>query len=112
MKKINPEGDRKRHLSVYCTKREYETICVRFHETTSRSFSAYARKMLLAEPMVKTYRNLSIDSLITSINGLRAELERLIEHQALSIADKIRMSSIIAEIKDLFIKLSMQCIPE
>ena len=97
-------------IALCCTKKEYEAMRELSRKSTSRSFSEYARKVLLGKPVAITHRDLSLDSLIDAINGIRNELERILDHQSLRQADIARLSVLIQEVKALFYKIADKCI--
>jgi hypothetical protein len=79
-------------------------------KTTCRSFSEYARKLLMAQPVVLTSRNLSLDSLIDLINSTRAELAKLQESPLLSAEEKTRLFTLVVNTKEVFYQIAALCI--
>jgi uncharacterized protein YbgA (DUF1722 family) len=80
---MNNEGDnvmkeeknnRKKWLHLRLTKDEYDRILGNFSKTTERNLSDYARKMLLQKPVTGSYRNRSLDELMTLLMPLRKDL--------------------------------------
>jgi hypothetical protein len=80
-------------------------------KTSCRTFSAYGRKVLLAQPVVSTSRNLSLDSLIEMINSTRAELSKLQGNPVLSAEEKTRLFELVADMKKAFYQIADLCIP-
>jgi len=97
-----PNDDRPVIMSIHCSKKEYDKISELKKGTTCRSLSEYARKMMLGQPVAVTFRNASLDAMIDMINGVRSQLERLMEHRALSEADKGQLKSLILELQLIF----------
>jgi hypothetical protein len=80
-------------------------------KSTCRTFSAYGRKALLAQPVVLTSRNLSLDSLIDLINSIRADMGKLLVNPILSADEKNRLFELVAHLKGSFYKIADLCIP-
>jgi len=110
MKKAKPDRDRLFKIAICCTKKEYEAMLEWSRQSTCRSFSEYARKVLLKKPVAITHRNLSIDSLIDTVNGIRNVFDRLLDHQSLNRSDLVQITTLILEIKRLFYKIADECI--
>lgn len=109
--KKRPAGENKGlNIAFRCSVDEYNAIRTLGRNTTCRSFSEYARKVLLAKPVAITHRNLSLDRLIDTMTGIRKELEKVQELQTLSSTDKIQLSKMVQEIKELLVKIFDQCI--
>jgi hypothetical protein len=105
-----PNDDRPVIMSIHCSKKEYDKICLLLKNTTCRSISEYARKMMLRKPITVTNRNLSIDALIDTVNAIRRDIEVLIEHPSLSERDKATLAQQIGNLTPLFIQIADQCI--
>ena len=56
---------------------EFDKIHKQFSKTTCRKISEYSRKILLDKPITTTYRNQSIDDLMTEAIKLRNELNNI-----------------------------------
>jgi hypothetical protein len=112
MKRKSSKPKRSKSLVVACTPEEFESIKDRWRQSTSRKFNEYARKVLQDLPVVLTYRNLSIDSLIDAVNETREELRKLIEAAALTDSEKGRITGLLQEIKDEFYQIANLCIPK
>lgn len=56
---------------------EFEILNKRFKNSTCPKFSDFARKNLLQKPIVKKYRNESLDELILELVRLRTELNSI-----------------------------------
>lgn len=85
---------------------------VQWKMTTCRTFSEYARKLLLAQPVVLTSRNLSLDRLIDAINNTRGELAKLQENPILSVEERNRLFSLVLDLKEAFYQIADLCIPK
>ncbi len=110
MKRKSARPERSKSLTIPCTQEEFDTIKGLWRQTMSRKFSEYARKVLQSLPVEMTYRNLSVDSLIGTINETREELRRLIDSTALSKDDKERLTDVLQQIKQLFYQIADICI--
>jgi hypothetical protein len=78
--------------------------------STSRSFSEYARAVLLKKPVAITHRNLSLDGLIDALNAVNNELERLLDHPSLRPADLAQITPLLQEVKSICYKIADECI--
>jgi hypothetical protein len=81
-------------------------------KSTCRTFSEYARKLLMAQPVILTSRNLSLDSLIDGINRTRAELAKLQESPVLTPEEKNKLLNHVLDIKGAFYQIADLCIPK
>ena len=66
--------NRKRILGVRFTSKEYEQIEKKWKDSTCRKLSEYVRKIIFNKPIVATYRNKSLDDLMTELIQLKKEL--------------------------------------
>ena len=66
--------NRKRIIGVRFTAKEYEQIEKKWKESTCRKLSEYVRKIIFNKPIVATYRNKSLDDLMTELIQLKKEL--------------------------------------
>ena len=66
--------NRTRWLHLRLTIDEYEILQKHFTKSTCPKLSDYARKNLLQKPIVKKYRNESLDELMTELILLRKDL--------------------------------------
>jgi hypothetical protein len=66
----------------------------------------------MAQPVVLTSRNLSLDCLIDGINGTRAELAKLQESPILSTEERNRLFSLISDLKKAFYQIADLCTPK
>ena len=66
--------NRKRIVGIRLTSKEYEQIEKKWKESTCRKLSEYVRKNLFNKPIVATYRNKSLDDLMTELIHLKKEL--------------------------------------
>ena len=109
MKRL-PNDDRPVIMSIHCSKEEYDKISELKKGTTCRSLSEYARKTMLGKPVAVTYRNLSMDALIDTINAIRNDLDTLLEHRSMSERDKTAVARQIGELTKVFIQIADLCI--
>ncbi len=70
-------NNRNKWLHLRLKPEEYQKIHKRFSKSTCRKLSEYARKNLLDEPLKMTYRNQSLDELMSEMIHLRRELNTL-----------------------------------
>jgi MobC-like protein len=66
--------NRKRIVGVRFTTKEYEQIEKKWKASTCRKLSEYVRKIIFNKPIVATYRNKSLDDLMTEMIKLKKEL--------------------------------------
>lgn len=66
--------NRKRIVGVRFTTKEYEQIEKKWKESTCRKLSEYVRKIIFNKPIIATYRNKSLDDLMTEMIQLKKEL--------------------------------------
>ena len=66
--------NRKRIVGVRFTTKEYEQIEKKWKESTCRKLSEYVRKIIFNKPIVATYRNKSLDDLMTELIQVKKEL--------------------------------------
>ena len=66
--------NRKRIVGVRFTSKEYEQIEKKWKDSTCRKLSEYVRKIIFNKPIVATYRNKSLDDLMTELIQLKKEL--------------------------------------
>jgi hypothetical protein len=112
MKKRHPDENRLLHFAIRCSKEELDAIRQIASETTCRSFSEYARKMLMGKPIEMVIRNVSLDAMIDMINEVRRQLEKLMEYRTLGAEDKARLGSLLSELQLIFNTIANQCIPK
>jgi len=66
--------NRKRIVGMRFTTKEYEQIEKKWKDSTCRKLSEYLRKIIFNKPIVATYRNKSLDDLMTELIVLKKEL--------------------------------------
>ena len=66
--------NRKRFVGIRFTTNEYEQIEKKWKASTCRKLSEYVRKIIFNKPIVATYRNKSLDDLMTEMIQLKKEL--------------------------------------
>lgn len=66
--------NRKRIVGVRFTTKEYEQIEKKWKASTCKKLSEYVRKIIFNKPIVATYRNKSLDDLMTELIQLKKEL--------------------------------------
>ena len=69
--------NRTKWLHLRLTTDEHQKIVKEFSKSTCRKISDYARKNLLHKPIIKTYRNESLDDFMTEMIRLRGELNAI-----------------------------------
>jgi hypothetical protein len=92
-----------RELRVHMTASEYAALQIKWRETTHRTFSDYIRNVLDGEPVVKRYRNQSLDDLLEVLVGIKNRLEDIRPDSA---------GKDIGDIKTIMIKIYEQCVRE
>jgi hypothetical protein len=70
-------NNRIKWLHLRLKRDEYNKIYKHFDKTTCRNMSEYARNILLNKPVTTTYRNQSMDDLMTEAIKLRNELNSI-----------------------------------
>jgi ribosomal protein L29 len=73
MKKEN----RKRFVGIRVTSTEYSQIESKWKNSTCRKLSEYVRKIIFSKPVVATYRNKSLDDLMTELLQVKKELNNI-----------------------------------
>lgn len=111
MKRSIGEG-RHKMFSVYCSEEDLKRIKDHWRKTICRSLSEYARKVLMEKPVAVTTRNLSLDSLIEQLIGLRNDFEKLTGKSGFWARDRHRLLSALQEIKVILNKIVDECILE
>lgn len=66
--------NRKRFVGIRFTINEYEHIEKKWKASTCRKLSEYVRKIIFNKPIVATFRNKSLDDLMTELIQLKKEL--------------------------------------
>ena len=66
--------NRKRIVGVRLTTKEYEQIEKKWKDSTCRKLSEYVRKIIFNKPIVATYRNKSLDDLMTVLIHVKRDL--------------------------------------
>ena len=69
--------NRKRIVGVRFTIKEYEQIEKKWKDSTCRKLSEFVRKIIFNKPIVATYRNKSLDDLMTELIQLKKELNSI-----------------------------------
>lgn len=77
---IPPEKIRLRRLNIRLTQQEWDKVHRLSANTTCRSVSEYARKVLSEKPVKVFYRNKSFDAFEEQMIGLLSQLERFGEN--------------------------------
>ncbi|PRZ22763.1 plasmid mobilization protein [Flavobacterium granuli] len=70
-------NNRTKWLHLRLTPEEHQKIEKEFSKSTCRKLSDYARKNLLQKPIVRTYRNKSLDDFMAEMIRLRGELNAI-----------------------------------
>lgn len=71
------KGKRNKTLAVSITAEEKAALQEDFRNTNQRVFSDYIRALLKREPVVRKYRNQSLEDLHLTVIGIKAELEEV-----------------------------------
>lgn len=77
VKMESDNNKRTRRITLRLTPGEYELLERKWKETTCRKLSGYLRSVIFGEPVVKVYRNRSMDDLIGELTRLRRELNHV-----------------------------------
>ncbi|MBX2948051.1 MAG: plasmid mobilization relaxosome protein MobC [Crocinitomicaceae bacterium] len=75
--KEKQQSNRTRVVSTRLTEEEFKIIENGWKKSTSLKMSDYFRKVIFNRPVVKTYRNKSLDDFMHEMALLRAELNRI-----------------------------------
>lgn len=97
-------------VNFTCSKEEYAAIQGLAQQTTCRSFSEYARKMLMGKPVVTTVRNRSLDDLIDVLSELYTTLDGVVRRPGWTGKDREEFMRILESISSTVYKLIEQCI--
>lgn len=72
-----PITHRTKWLTIRMSEEEYRQLKALQQQTTTGSLSEYGRKVLLGKPVVKRYRNQSVDDFLSDMMELRKELNHI-----------------------------------
>jgi hypothetical protein len=88
----NKASKRTKWLTIRMSPEEYQQLENLARETTIRSLSDYCRKVLLGKPIVKRYRNASLDDFLADMLQLRNDLNHIGNNfnQAVHLLHKLR----------------------
>lgn len=75
--KKQEKSNRTRQVRLRLTVHEYAHIHQKWKASTCRKLSDYLRRNLFDKPIVTTYRNSSMDDIMTELTRLRTELNAL-----------------------------------
>jgi hypothetical protein len=73
----NQSTKRTKWLTIRMSPDEYQQLEMLARETTSSSISEYGRKVLLGKPVIKRYRNESLDDFLADMLELRKDLNHI-----------------------------------
>jgi len=62
-------------LSVYITPTELARLKAQFQDTTYHVFADFVRARLAQEPVIKKFRNQSLDDILVKVAGIKNDLE-------------------------------------
>lgn len=96
MRKDN--GKRTKWLHVRLTDKEFEALQRQFSKTTQRKMSAYTRDILLGKPMIGSYRDQSLQDILTELSKLRKDLNGIANNFNQAV-HKLHVSDTSHEIK-------------
>lgn len=71
------KNNRTKWVHLRLTVEEYQKVHAKFKQTTCRKLSNYLRNVLLDKPIKTTYRNQSLDDMMTEIIPLYKELNAI-----------------------------------
>lgn len=91
------ENRKDKWLTVRISEVEYNLIKKQFQKTTERKLSAYARKILLGEPMVKVVRNASLQDIVIVLSRMQKDLNGLTNNYN-QMVHKLHISDTKAEL--------------
>lgn len=129
---IQPEKARLRRLNVRLSQQEWDKVHKLAANSTCRSTSEWARKVLSGKPVKVFYRNQSFDEFEARMTGLLPQFDTIRSDftqaiQKLDSREKTRetdsalyllkfyamnLSNAVTEIKDHIVKLSDKCDPK
>jgi hypothetical protein len=67
-----------RPLALMVTQEDYDLLYARYVISTSHSFSAFCREILLSQPVTVLYHNISADEFLVIALEMKRELEEVI----------------------------------
>lgn len=73
----NAKENKVKHIDVRVSVSEYNDIYKQFRKTSYPKLAEYARKVLMAKPVVGNYRNQSLDDFMAEMIRLRNELNAI-----------------------------------
>lgn len=94
---------------VSMSRDEYEEFIRSYKSTIYRTRSAYARKLLLAQPVKVLFRNRSMDDLIEFGVGLRKDIRLILARDWLTNSEKDDLRGKMLSIEENLIQLAKQC---
>lgn len=92
------DKNRSKWLTVRVSSAEYQAIQKQFQQTTERKLSAYARKILLGQPMIKEVRNASLQEVIAVLVRMQKDLNG-IGNNYNQMVHRLHISDTKAELK-------------
>ena len=98
-------------FSVYLDDAQHTAFIEGFRKSIYKHKSEYGRKLLLGKPVKVLYRNRSMDELVEMGVGLRKDLRRLLDREAMDAYSGAEISSRLATIEEQLIKLVELCGP-
>ena len=106
-----PGIPRNQRVIANYSEEEFERLRELYARSTSRTFSAYVRKVSLEEPIGITTRNESFDGFVAEIIVLRKVMTDIFQDGKWSPADREQLLQIHEQIKSLINKISILCMP-
>ena len=108
---------RRRRLNIRLSQQEWNLIQGLAANSTCRSVSEYARKVLAQKPVKVLYRNQSFDEFeeqmatrfLPLLEQLREYVARVTAADPVALATLQRLANIFEDIRELLAKLSDQC---
>jgi hypothetical protein len=102
---------RSQRVIVLYSEDEFEALRKLYARSTSRTFSAYVRRISLEEPVNIITRNESFDGFVAEIIVLRKVMTDIYQEGRWSSIEQGQLVQIHEEIKSLINKISMLCTP-
>jgi hypothetical protein len=68
---------RNKMVSISMSQREHEALLGKYEETTYRVFGHFLYALIMRKPLIKKYRNQSLDDIYQSLVDIKSELEKI-----------------------------------
>ena len=110
MKERMKREKRNHTISINCTESELGVVRGLFRQSTCRTISEYGRKLMMNKPVTVSYRNRSIDDLISAVNVRQRQIDQLLEHPSFGPGDRGQLIELVDEGNRIYSELSDVCI--